>query len=160
MVSAPATERIAAPANLGPEAAPATSEWFKRDGYYAAQAVANAERAHWRSIERRLDKPSRRWTGREVVRSYRTNSDGDRRFRDEAEVFRPHGYRPWLATDSPGNRYGGWALVAVSGDALWNESDGGRRRNRQVSWVKDASLSEGAFQSAPPNRRGAEMDGR
>jgi hypothetical protein len=46
VVSLPATHRVAAAATSGPAAAPATSEWFKRVGFYAAQAVANARRAH------------------------------------------------------------------------------------------------------------------
>ena len=60
VVNTPATAKDALPASSGPDAAAATSEWFKRAGYYAAQAVANAERTHRRTVERRLDKPSRR----------------------------------------------------------------------------------------------------
>ena len=86
---------INAPATSGPGAAEATSAWFKREAYYAAQAVADAERSHWRTIERRVGKFSRLWTRGEVVRSYRTNLGGELRFRDEAEVFTPHGYFPW-----------------------------------------------------------------
>jgi len=151
----PATH-VGAPATSGSDAAAATSEWFKRVGYYAAQAVANAERAHSRTIERRLGKPSRQWGVKEVVRSYRTNAEGERRFRDEAEVFSPHGYRAWLETHSPGNRRGGFVLLAASGAALLDESDRRRRRNQRVSWVKDASLAEGASEAEPPNVRGAE----
>ena len=153
VVNTPATAKDALPETSGPNASAATSEWFKRAGYYAAQAVANAERAHRRTVERRLDKPSRTWTGSEVIRSYRTNAKGERRFRDEAEVFTPHGYRPWLDTNAPGNRRGGLVLIAASGAALLNESD--RRGNRRVSWVKDASLSDAPI-AGQQDRQGAE----
>src|SRR5207247_48534 len=93
------------------------------------------------------------WTGSEVIRSYRTNAEGERRFRDEAEVFTPNGYRPWLDTNSVGNRRGGLVLIAASGAALLNESD--RRGNRRVSWVKDASLSDAPI-AGQQDRQGAE----
>ena len=155
VVNTPATAKDALPATSGPDAAAATSEWFKRAGYYAAQAVANAERAHRRTVERRLDKPSRTWTGSEVIRSYRTNAKGERRFRDEAEVFTPNGYRPWLDTNSVGNRRGGLVLIAATGAALLNESE--RRGNRRVSWVKDASLSDAPI-AGQQDRQGAEEE--
>lgn len=144
------------PPTSGPDAAAATSEWFKREGYYAAQAVANAEHSHWRTIERRLGKPSRLWTRKEVVRSYRTNLDGEVRFRDEGEAFTPHGYFPWLVTDPVGNRHGGSVRIATSSGAWLNEPDARRRGNRRVSWVKDASFSEDLPKSVPTNPQGAD----
>jgi hypothetical protein len=156
VINIAATDPVAVPATSGPDPAAGTSEWFKRAGYYAAQAVANAERAHRRTIERRLATPSARWTGRAVVRTYRANAEGDRRFRDEAEVFTSHGYRPWIESHSPNNLYGGLVLLAASTRASPNESDKRRRGNQRVSWVKDASLAGGRLESAPPNRQGAE----
>jgi hypothetical protein len=152
VVNTPAADGVAAPTTSGPDAAAATSEWFKRAGYYAAQAVAHAERAHRRTVERRLDKPSRMWTRSEVIRGYRNNAEGERRFRDEAETFTPHGYRPSLVTHTAGNRRGGLVLLAASGGAFLNEADRRRRRNQRASWVKDVSLSEGASQGELPNR--------
>lgn len=140
------------PPTSGPDAAAATSEWFKREGYYAAQAVANAERSHWRTIERRLGKSSRLWTRGEVVRSYRTNLGGELRFRDEGEVFAPHGYFPWLVTD------GRLVRIAASNGASPNESDTRGRGNRRVSWVKDAAFSEDLPKSVLPNRQGTERE--
>jgi hypothetical protein len=147
VINIPAADGVAMRATCRPIGAAATSEWFKREGCYAAQAVASADRAHRRSIERRLDRPSRRWTRSEVIRSYASILEGDLRFRDEAEVFSPRGYRPWIETHSPGNRRGGMVLLAASGAALFDEPDRRRRGKQSVSWVKDASLSEAA--SAP-----------
>jgi hypothetical protein len=148
VVNTAARDGVAVAATSGPDAAEATSVWFKRVGYYAAQAVANAERAYWRTIERRLDKPSCLWTRGEVVRSYRTNLEGDRRFRAEAEVMTSHGYRPWLETHSPGDRCGGLVLFAATSVVSRNHSNSRRRGNQRLSWVKDASFSE-----ARPNSR-------
>lgn len=124
------------------DAESATSEWFKREGYYAAQAVANAERAAWQRVERRLDKPSRWWTGAEVARTYRTNADGQRRFRDEADVFTPHGYRPWLETYAHGTVSGGLVLIGTSGVELMDDSNGRSGRHRSVSWISEATRSD------------------
>lgn len=94
-----------------------TSVWTARAGRYAAVAVANAERAHRTIVERRLDQPSRSWTAREVVRSYRRNADGDGRYRDEADVMALHGYRSWLRTARPGDPRGaGYFWISRSGD--------------------------------------------
>jgi hypothetical protein len=52
------------------------------------EAVANAERAHRHTIERRLDKPSRSWATGEVVRTYLATGDGERRFSWESPRWR------------------------------------------------------------------------
>lgn len=49
-----------------------------------AQASANAERAHQRMVEKRLDRPSRRWTAEGVTRT--------RRARRTAKLHPPQGY--------------------------------------------------------------------
>jgi hypothetical protein len=84
-----ATGRVTAPAGAPPvaslEAQTSTSAWFDRAGH---EAVANAERKHRHTIERRLDKPSRSWTTGEVVRTYLANADGERRFSWESPRWR------------------------------------------------------------------------
>ncbi len=119
------------------DARQATSEWVKRAGYYATQAVESAERAHRRPIERRLDRRSRHWIVGEVPRTYRINADGERRFRDEAEVFVAHGYRPWLETHSAGDAHGG-RLLLVADDPVSTQEPGARaHRSRHVTWKRD-----------------------
>ncbi len=90
-----ATGRVTAPVGAPPvaslEAQTSTSDWFERAGQYAAEAVANAERAHWHTIEGRLDKPSRSWTTGEVARTYLANADGERRFSWESPRWRDTG---------------------------------------------------------------------
>jgi hypothetical protein len=149
VVNIPATEGVALAATADYDPGAATSEWFKRARYYAAQAVGNAERAHRRTVERRLDKPSRMWSGSDVVRSYRTNADGERRFRDEAEVLTPHGYRPWLETHAPGRLNGGLVLMAATDAVSTNASSRRLRGKRRVSWISDGSLSEARLNAAP-----------
>ena len=87
-----ATSRVTAPVGAPPvaslEAQTSTSDWFERSGHYAAEAVANAERAHRHTIEGRLDKPSRSWTTGEVVRTYLANADGERGFNWESPRWR------------------------------------------------------------------------
>jgi hypothetical protein len=80
----------------------ATSEWYERTQHYAAQAVANAERVQREKVEKRLDKPSRGWARVEVVRTYQANEDGERRFREEADVLELHQYVGWLETAPAG----------------------------------------------------------
>jgi hypothetical protein len=121
------------------EAPTTTSVWLQRAGDYAAQAVANAERAHQRRIERRLDKPSRTWTAREVIRSYRVTADGARRYREEAEVLTQHGYRGWLETKRAGHPLGGRILMGLR--LVVPEDQGGRRSSstRTVTWTKEST---------------------
>jgi len=87
-----ATGRVTAPVGAPPvasvEAQTSTSDRFERAGHDAAEAVANAERAHRHTIERRLDKPSRSWTTGEVVRTDLANADGERRFSWESPRWR------------------------------------------------------------------------
>jgi hypothetical protein len=119
----------------GTEAPTATSVWVERAGHYAAQAVANAERAHQRMIEKRLDKPSRTWTAGEVVRSYGATADGQRRYREEADVLMLHGYEGWLETRPAGDPRGARILLALH----LGGSDQGRERSprsRTVTWTK------------------------
>lgn len=113
----------------------ATSEWAERAGYYAAAAVANAERAHQRMIERRLDKPSRTWTAGEVVRTYRGTPDGERRYWEEADVLEQHGYEGWLETKAAGDPLGARILLALH----FGGADQGRRQrstSHTVTWTK------------------------
>jgi hypothetical protein len=112
------------------------SVWVERAGHYAAQAVANAERNHERMIEKRLDKPSRAWTAGEVVRSYRANAGGERRYREEADVLTLHGYQGWLATSRPDDPLGARILLGLHPGQP--ESRDGRRssRSRSVTWTK------------------------
>ena len=87
-----ATGRVTAPVGAPPvaslEAQTSTSDWFERAGHDAAEPVTNAERAHRRTIERRLYKPSRSWTTGEVVSTYLANADGERRFNWESPRWR------------------------------------------------------------------------
>jgi hypothetical protein len=87
-----ATGRVTAPVGAPPvaslEAQTSTSAWFNRAGHDDAEAVANAERAHRHTTERRLDKPSRSWTTGEVVRTYLANANGERRFSWESPRWR------------------------------------------------------------------------
>jgi hypothetical protein len=87
-----ATGRVTAPVGAPPvaslEAQTSTSAWFDRADHDAAEAVANAVRAHRHTIERRLDKASPSWTTGEVVRTYLANADGERRFSWESPRWR------------------------------------------------------------------------
>lgn len=119
-------------------AAPASSVWSERAGRYAAVAVANAELAHQHRIERRLDKPSRTWTASEVVRSYRSNADGERRYREEAVVLTLHGYRRWLETASAGHPLGGRILMDLPFGGI--DANGQRRSTSgMVTWTKQTT---------------------
>jgi hypothetical protein len=120
----------------GIEAPTSTSVWFERAGHYAAEAVAKAERAHERMIEKRLDKPSRTWTAGEVVRSYHATADGERRYREEADVLSLHGYQGWLETSRAGDPLGARILLALHLGVP--EGQGRRRssRSRTVTWTK------------------------
>jgi hypothetical protein len=116
----------------------ATSEWFTRATRYAAEAVAVAEHAQRRKIERRLDKPSRGWTTIEVVRTYRANSAGERQFREEADVLTRHGYAGWLETEHVGHRLGGRLLLAAGLGVLGGGNGRRGSRRRTVTWAKAA----------------------
>jgi hypothetical protein len=123
---------------VSPQPLVATSEWFARASRYAAEAVAVAETAQRHKIERRLSKPSRQWTTIEVVRTYRANADGERQFREEADVFTRRGYVGWLETENIGHPLGGRLLVAT-GLGVPTRDD--RRRGsgrRTVTWAKAA----------------------
>jgi hypothetical protein len=88
MATGRGTAAAGAPPVARMEAQTSTSAWFDRAGDDAAEAVANAERAHRHTIERRLDKPFRNWTTGEVVRTYLANADGERRFSWESPRWR------------------------------------------------------------------------
>lgn len=118
------------------EAPTAASVWVERAGYYAAQAVANAERAHQRMVEKRLDKPFRRWTAGEVARSYRGTADGERRYREEADVLTLHGYQGWLEPSSVGDPLGARILLAQRVGAPVDHAAGRRSIRRTVTWTK------------------------
>jgi hypothetical protein len=121
----------------GTEAPTAISVWVERAGHYAAQAVANAERAHQRMIEKRLDKTSRTWTAGEVVRSYGATADGERRYREEADVLRIHGYRGWLETKTAGHPFGGRMLLALSLGVPEGQRVTRGSVSRTVTWTKE-----------------------
>lgn len=113
-----------------------TSVWVERARSYAAQAVANAERAHQRTVERRLDRPTLGWTAGEVTRSYRVSADGERRYREEADVLTLRGYQGWLETSDAGDPLGARILLALHlGEP---ERYLGRRSSvrRSVTWTK------------------------
>jgi hypothetical protein len=117
------------------------SEWSERAQHYAAQAVANAERAQREKVEDRLSKPSRRWTSVEIVRTYQADADGERRFREEADVLGLHGYVGWLETGLAGQPLGARLLVeaglsAVAHRHWWRVSP-----KRTVTWVRRMSLA-------------------
>lgn len=118
------------------EPEPSTSVWVERVTHYATQAVANAERAHQRTVERRLDRPSRGWTADEVTRSYRGSADGERRYGEEADVLTLHGYQGWLETSAAGDPLGARILLALH----LSEPEGyaSRRRSvrRRITWSK------------------------
>jgi hypothetical protein len=138
-----ATGRVTRLAEAAIVARPATeispSESSERAARYAAEAVANAETAHRHSIERRLHKPTRRWTARELVRTYRANESGERQFREEAEVLTRYGYAGWLETERAGHPFGGRLLVAVGLGASAGRDAGRHPRWRTVTWVREQS---------------------
>lgn len=125
---------VDAPATT-PGRAAAASEWTRRAGRYAGVAVENAERHERQRIERRLKKPSRGWTARELVRIYRATVDGERRFREEAEVFTRHGYAPWLETDRFGAPRGGRLLLGATFGAIAPRSRWRGQARRTVTWA-------------------------
>jgi len=88
MATGRVTAPVGAPSVASLEAQTSTSAWFDRADHDAAEAVANAVRAHRHTIERRLDKASRSWTTGEVVRTYLANADGERRFSWESPRWR------------------------------------------------------------------------
>lgn len=118
------------------EAEASTSVWVERAGQYAAQAVANAERAHQRTVEKRLDGPTRGWTADEVTLSYRGSADGERRYREEADVLTLRGYQGWLETSAAGDPLGARILLALH----LGEPEGSPERRtsirRSVTWTK------------------------
>jgi hypothetical protein len=118
-----------------------TSEWFNRTRHYAIEAVANAERQHRHKIEQRLDKPSGRWTSIEVVRSYPANADGERRFREEADVLAVHRYVGWLQTGLAGQPFGARLLVGTGLGAVSRRDWWHRIPKRTVTWVLQMSLA-------------------
>ena len=112
-----------------------TSVWSERTLYYAEQAVANAERGERERVEQRLADPSHRWTSPEFVRTYRANSGGDRRFREEADVIRRHHYAAWLETGLAGEPFGARLLIGT-GLALFARRDRWHRSpNLTVTWT-------------------------
>lgn len=119
---------------------PSTSEWFERTRHYAVEAVANAERQQLQKIERRLDKPSRGWTSIEVVRTYPANADGERRFREEADVLAVHRYVGWLETGLAGQPFGARLLVGTGLGAFARRDWLHRSPKRTVTWVLQLSL--------------------
>jgi hypothetical protein len=128
---------LISPGHVAVIEAPTTiSVWVERAGHYAAQAVANAERAHERTIERRLDKPSRRWTAAEVVRSYRASAEGERRYREEADVLTLHGYQGWLETRRTGDPLGARILLALHLGEPEGQGGGRSLGSRTVTWTK------------------------
>ena len=112
-----------------------TSEWFKRTRHYAVAAVANAERQQRHKIEKRLAKPSRGWTSIEVVRTYSANADGERRFREEADVLAIHRYVGWLETGLAGQPFGARLLVGTGLGAFARPDWLRRSPKRIVTWV-------------------------
>ena len=114
------------------------SVWFERAGHYAAEAVANAERVQRHRIEGRLDKPTRKWTTSEVFRTYRANADGERRYREEAEVLTLHGYQGWLEMEHAGNPLGGRLLLAMRLGVPADPSGRRASRSRTVTWTKES----------------------
>jgi hypothetical protein len=130
-------QMLISPGSVPVTEAPTTaSVWVDRAGHYAAQAVANAERAHERMVERRLDKPSQAWTAGEVVRSYRANADGERRYREEADALTLHGYQGWLATSRAGDPVGARILLALDLGVPEGEDGGRSSSSRTVMWTK------------------------
>ena len=123
-------------ANPDFQASTSKSEWVERAAYYAAQAVANAERAHQRGIEKRLDKPSRSWTAGEFVRSYRWNAGGERRYREESDVLTLHGYQGWLELKSPDHQLGERLLLAPHLGRPGGEVRTRSSPNSNVTWTK------------------------
>jgi hypothetical protein len=115
-----------------------SSVWSERAGRYAVAAVANAETAHEHRIERRLDRPSRTWTASEVVRSYRSNADGERRYREEAVVLTLHGYQRWLETAHPGHPLGGRMLMDLPFGGMDPSGQRGST-SRMVTWTKESA---------------------
>jgi hypothetical protein len=122
----------------------ATSEWFARASRYAAEAVAVAEHAQRQKIERRLDKPSRRWTSVEVMRTYPANADGERRFREEADVFAAHRYVGWRETGLDGQPFGARLLVGTGLGAFARRDWLHRTAKRTLIWVLQMSLASPA----------------
>jgi hypothetical protein len=127
------------PSVNSPDVDPSTSEWEARAQRYAAEAVASAERGHRRRIEQRLDKPSRHWASPGFVRTYDAGADGERRFREEADVLRLHGFVGWLETEPPGHPLGARLLVAAGLGALAGRDSRGRPRKRTLTWVRQGA---------------------
>jgi hypothetical protein len=121
-----------------------TSEWFDRTRHYAVEAVANAERRQRHKIETRLDKASRRWTSIEIVRNYPANADGERRFREEADVLAAHRYVGWLETGLAGQPFGARLLVGTGLGSFARRDWLHRSPKRTVTWVLQVSLASSA----------------
>ena len=117
------------------EAPTSTSVWVERAGYYAAQAVANAERGERERVEKRLAHPSHGWTNPEFVRTYRANPGGDRRFREEADVIRLHHYAGWLETGLAGEPLGARLLVGTGLASFARRDRWHRSPNLTVTWT-------------------------
>ena len=94
------------------EAGTATPVWVDRSGSSGVRAVATAERAHQPTVERRLCGPTGQWTAGELTRSYAGSADGERRYREEADVLAQHGYQGWLETSTTGDPLGARILLA------------------------------------------------
>ena len=118
------------------EGATSTSVWVGRAITYAAQAVANAERAHQQTIEKRLNRPSRGWTADEVTRSYRGSPDGERRYREEADVLTLHGYEGWLETSGVGDPVGARILIAPHSGGPDGYTGAQSSIRRRVTWTR------------------------
>jgi hypothetical protein len=132
----PITPEVDAPAAM-PERVATVSEWTRREGRYALEAVANAEREEWQRIVSRLIGPSRIWTAGELVRAYRASPDGERRFREEASVLMVNGYVAWLETDRGGAPRGGRLLVGSSLGLTARRAGWWRRHvERTVTWAR------------------------
>jgi hypothetical protein len=119
-----------------PTLRPATSDWFERKDHYAAQAVANAERVWQEKVEKRLAKPSCGWSSVELVRTYAANADGDRRFREEAQVLGLHRYVGWLETGFAGQPRGARVLIDAGLTPLGHRNWWARSPSRTVTWVR------------------------
>ncbi|HEX5013281.1 MAG TPA: hypothetical protein VFV72_03905 [Candidatus Limnocylindrales bacterium] len=71
-----------------------------------------------------------------MTRSYRGSADGERRYREEADVLTLRGYQGWLETSDAGDPLGARILLALHLGEL--EGYPGRRSSirRSVTWTK------------------------
>jgi hypothetical protein len=132
-----------------------TSQWFERTRYYAEQAVAKAERGERKRVERRLDQASQGWTKRELVRTYRANADGDRRFTEEADILRLRRYVGWLETGPAGDPLRARLLVGTRLASHARRDRWHRSPNMTVTWTM---LPAQGTQTMPQNEGWLESD--